>query len=188
MDNFKDFSAKLFPLEDFEIELFEALFVPISVKKKECLFEEATTIQDIFFLSEGVFRCFAIKDGKEITADIIAEPILLTDLLAIRRNTKAYIHLQALEDATCFKANFKSLEQLMFQNINIKRFVFKLYEQIYMNGVKRQVSFIYDSQAERYQDFLAQYEAVIDKIPNQVIASYLGLRPETLSRIRQKVK
>ena len=186
MDNFKDFTSKLFPLEDAELELLEEIFVPTFVKKKECLFEEATTVQDIFFLSGSVFRCFAIKDGKEITTEIISEPVLFTDLLSIRRNTKSYISLQSLEDANCYKANFKALEFLMRHNINIKRFIFKLYEFYYMKGVQRQVSFIYDSQTERYNKFVDEKSEYIDKIPSQYIASYLGIQPETLSRIRRK--
>jgi hypothetical protein len=55
-----------------------------------------------------------------------------------------------------------------------------------MYGVKRQVSFIYDSPKERYDKLCKEFPKIIDDIPLQYIASYLGIKPETLSRIRRK--
>lgn len=71
---------------------------------------------------------------------------------------------------------------------NIKKMYYGLYEMLYMYGVRRQVSFIYDSQQERYENLQKEFPKMFEDIPLQYIASYLGLKPETLSRIRKKVK
>ena len=64
----------------------------------------------------------------------------------------------------------------------------KFYEEIYIEGVKRQVSFIMDPQFKRYKDLLKDNPDIIDDIPLQYIASYLGVKHETLSRIRKKIE
>ena len=188
MNNFKPFSDKLFPLNNADLNTLTSIFEPIELKKKEHLFVENETIQNIYFLSEGIFRCYCLKDGKEFTTALFTKPMIFAELLSIRSKSKTFINLQALEDTTCYKANFKEFEKMMNQNINIKRLIFKLYESIYIYGVQRQVSFIYQSQTERYQNFLIEHKEAVDKIPSQYIASYLGIQPETLSRIRRKRK
>jgi len=186
MKNLKSFADKLFPLNDEELNHLYSIFEPIQLNKKEHLFMENDSLQHIYFLSEGVFRCYCVKEGKEFTTALITEPMIFAELLSIRSQSKTLINLQALENVTCYQANFKAFEQLKNQHINIKRLVFKLYEKIYIKGAQRQVSFIYDSQTERYNKFVEEKSEYIDKIPSQYIASYLGIQPETLSRIRRK--
>jgi hypothetical protein len=69
---------------------------------------------------------------------------------------------------------------------NISRLFIKLYEHIYLNGQKRELSFILESQTQRYNNLIAENPQIIDQIPLQYIASFIGVKPETLSRIRKK--
>lgn len=185
MSNFKNFVQGIYVLTDCDFDTLFSLFEPVHFKKKEIIFTSNASFKDIYFLSEGVFRCFVIKDGREVTTEIISEWTLYTDLLSIRKKVPSSINIQALDDCFCYKASFIELENLISQNINIKRLMFMFYEKLYIKGIQRQVSFIYDTQEERYRKFIASNEEIIHKIPFQYLASYLGIQPETLSRIRK---
>lgn len=113
---------------------------------------------------------------------------MFAELFSIRKNTPTEFNLQALQESDCYQANFYELEKLMVDFPSIKRLFFRLYEMLYMYGVKRQVSFIYDSPQERYDKLYSEFPKLLDDIPLQYIASYLGIKPETLSRIRRKEK
>lgn len=77
---------------------------------------------------------------------------------------------------------------MMQDNANLRKLFLKLYEHIYILGTKRQISFIKDSQTERYFKLLTEQPELLQTVPLQFIASFLGMKPETLSRIRKKMK
>jgi CRP-like cAMP-binding protein len=185
MSNFNNYIQELYPLGNDDFDALSALFEPLHYHKKDLVFTSNTTFRYIYFLSKGIMRCYVLKDGKEITTEIITEPTFYTDLLSIRKKVPSSLSIQALDECFCYRANFNDLEQLINQNIHIKRMMFTFYEKLYIKGIQRQVSFIYDSQEERYQKFVKSNKDVMPKIPFRYLASYLGLQPETLSRIRK---
>ena len=111
----------------------------------------------------------------------------MTDLIAIRNKIPTSLNVQALKDCTCYAANFDSLEELIYQYPNLHMLFYKFMEHMFMEKTKREVSFIYDSPEERYIKLFSDRPKVIAEIPQQYIASYIGIKPETLSRIRKKI-
>ena len=187
MENIKLFTSQFAALTEKEFSDFTALFQPMPVKKMDHVLVCDTSVKDIYFFNKGLFRVYLLKDGEEFTTKFLNSPCIYAELFSLRKRVPTFVNIQALTDCDCYKANFRALEILIETSPNIKRLFLKLYEHIYMNGVKRQVSFIMDSQTKRYNNFAAEFPQMMEEIPLQYIASYLGIRPETLSRIRKKV-
>lgn len=187
MENLNKFTTRFVDLSTDELEALEQLFKPVEVKKLDHLMVSGDYIKDIYFIDKGLFRGYYIKDGEEYTSGFYYSPLMFAELFSIRRASPTDLNLQALTHCQCYKANFFELEKLMLQFPKIKQLYFKLYEMLYMYGVKRQVSFIYDSQKERYEKLCLEFPKIIEDIPLQYIASYIGVKPETLSRIRNKL-
>lgn len=186
MEKLKEFTDLFAELTPHEFSELEALFDPVKVSKMDHLLVDGTFVKDLFFINEGIFRVYHLKEGEEFTTKFLYGPCIYAELFSLRRLTPTFFNIQALTPCECYKANFREVEKLMESNPGIRRLFLKLYEHIYMNGVKRQVSFIMDSQAKRYNDLLAAYPNITDQIPLQYIASFIGMKPETLSRIRKK--
>ena len=188
MNNLSAFTSKFIDLTPIELADLESIFEPVAIKKMDHLMTSGDYIKDIYFINEGIFRGYYIKEGEEFTTGFYYGPIMFAELFSIRRNAPTALNLQALKECDCYKANFNTMEKLMEKHHTIRQMFFRLYEMLYMYGVKRQVSFIYDSQKERYDKLRKEVPRIIEDIPLQYIASYLGTKPETLSRIRKKSK
>jgi CRP-like cAMP-binding protein len=186
MENFKAFTSQFATLTDKEMTDLKNLFEPVSVKKMDHVLVSGTYVKDLFFFNKGTFRVYHLKDGEEFTSKFLYAPCIYAELFSIRKVTPTFLNIQALNDCDCYKANFVKIEQLLETSPNIRRLFLKLYEHIYMKSSKRQVSFILDSQSKRYTDLIAEFPNILNEIPLQYIASFIGVKPETLSRIRKK--
>ena len=186
MENLKLFTSYFAALTDQEFKDLEALFRPMTVKKMDHVLASGTYVKDLYFFNKGTFRVYQLKDGEEFTTKFLFGPTIFAELFSIRKLTPSFFNIQALTDCDCYKANFREIEKLMDTSRNISRLFIKLYEHIYMKGKKREISFILDSQTTRYNNLTAENPQIIDQIPLQYIASFIGVKPETLSRIRKK--
>jgi len=186
MENLKLFTSHFTKLTEKEFTDLEALFQPMKVKKMDHVLASGTFVKDLYYFNEGIFRVYLLKEGEEFTTKFMFSPYVYAELFSIRKLTATFINIQALTDCDCYKANFQEIEKLMETSPNIRKLFIKLYEHIYMNGVKRQVAFILDSQTKRYNDLITEFPKITEQIPLQYIASFIGLKPETLSRIRKK--
>jgi CRP/FNR family transcriptional regulator, anaerobic regulatory protein len=185
--NLKAFTSRFESLSEDETAALLGIFKPISIKKKEHLFKENQLIKEIFFVSEGILRGYYTKDGKEITSNFLFGPTIFTELSTIRNEVPTKINMQAITEVTCLSASFSELEKLTFQYEKIESIFMKFVEHLYLFGLSRQHSFIFDSPQDRYLKLYSERPKVIASIPLQYIASYLGIQPETLSRIRRRI-
>lgn len=186
MENLKLFTSHFAELNEKEFTDLEALFHPMHIKKMDHVLASGTYAKDLYFFNKGTFRVYLLKDGEEFTTKFLFSPYMYAELFSIRKLTPTFFNVQALTDCECYKANFREIEKLMETSRNISRLFIKLYEHIYLNGKKRELSFILDSQTKRYNNLIAENPQIIDQIPLQYIASFIGVKPETLSRIRKK--
>lgn len=186
MENLKLFTSNFVELSESELKDLESLFQPVNLKKMDHALTMGTNVKDVFFLNKGTFRVYHLKDGEEFTTKFLFGPCIYAELFSIRKHIPTFFNIQALTDCDCYKANFREVEKLKENCPKISRLFLKLYEYIYINGKKREITFILDSQSKRYNDLVAQTPHIFEQIPLQYIASFIGVKPETLSRIRKK--
>lgn len=185
--NLRIFLSRFALLSDEELEAFLAIFSPISIKKLDHLFLENDMVSSIYFANDGIMRGYYNKDNSEITTNFYFGPTMITDLIAVRTKKTTLMNIQALQHSNCMVAQFSDLDQLIEQYPNIELVFFKFLEHLYLFGVMRQHSFILDTPQERYLKLFGERPKVVAEIPQRYISSYLGIKPETLSRIRKRI-
>ena len=168
-------------------KLFD-LFGPATiVEKKDHLVKEGHVHDSLYFLANGHVRGYYLKDGTEVTSNFYFGPTFFGDLASIKHRSPTRLNIQALEDVELYAAYFADVEKLAADNTAIMRLFYNFVEHLYLFHNNRQLSFLYDTPAERYQKLFKERPKVIANVPLQYIASYLGINPETLSRIRKKM-
>lgn len=173
-------------LTEKEKALFEEAFTFRQVPKKFVLAEEGKIARELYFIVRGLVRLYYTKDGEEITGFIFREGLFASSYDSFLRQAPSIQTLETLEDCDLLVISYNRLEQLYVELPKMNIVVRKIAEQRFINAQQVLSSFILDSPEERYRKFEAQHGDLLLRVPHHMIASYLGITPVSLSRIRKR--
>jgi len=166
---------------------FQKIAKKIILEKGEYFIKEGKRSNQIGFILEGSARIFLNTEDKEVTKEFLFEGDLIGYSPSFLTNTTSSINIQATEkmemeiinydDFIMLNKNYESWRE--FRRINA--------ENLFILKSKREISFLKDTPHKRYENLINERPHVIQRIPLSYIASYLGIRQETLSRIRKKI-
>lgn len=140
------------------------------------------------FVVKGLFRYYyADNKGNEFTKGFFPENSYITAYSALLENRESYFTIEALEDSTIFIIDFYKWNQIARNDICWLKFLVSLLEKGYCVKEYREREFLVFSAEERYESFLRRFPGLEKRIKQHYIASYLGITPESLSRIRKKM-
>lgn len=176
-------------IQDFskdELSLLDNLITFRMLKKGEFLLTENQVCNEIVFIKKGILRSFFLNHkGDEITNCFAFENEFMASFASFITQEKAEENVQALVDTELQVLDRKALEKLYQASINWQETGRKLTEMEFVNLQKRMVSFQKLSGAQRYEELYKNHQKYLQLIPLQYLASYLGVTPRHLSRIRK---
>lgn len=159
-----------------------------SYKKNDYLLREGETCNHIFFVAKGLLRSYTLdENGKEHLLQFAPENWLISDRSSTLFDGKSDLYIDAIEDTDVILLPSDFLEQLGIYSPSFQRFnVFALNNHI--RHLHNRINLLISSSAEvRYLDFIKLYPNIIARVPQWMIASYLGITPESLSRVRKEL-
>lgn len=168
------------------------LMLPIDVHlvaKGDYLFQQGDAVNRLYFLSVGFVRYVSVSDtGKEFTQTLVKGPGVIGSTRAMVTETNALFGIQALEDCVVLSYPWKAFYSQMREDKVFLECYAHFLERIFIIKEERESSFVQHSAERRYLNFCATYPEFKNIIQQQQIASYIGITPVALSRIRQKLK
>ena len=175
-------------LSESDIAIIKSASVLRKLEKGEILLHEGEVARHGNFVARGCLRSYAIDDkGKQHIIQFAPENWWLTNAESIMSGSPSAYFIDALEESFIFTIEFKSFEAIL-KNIPALAFMFQQGIQKHASAKdKRIIASLSSTAEERYQDFLTTYPAIAQRVPQHMLASYLGISPETLSRIRKQM-
>ncbi len=149
--------------------------------------QEGRTCRHLYFLEQGALRGFYNLDGKEITHWFGFENDFVTSFHSFSTQQPAVENIQLLEGSILWAISKEKLMQLLHEYHELERVLRIAYEKYYIRLEERFVNAHFKTATERYQSLLEQAPHIIERVPLGVIASFLGISQETLSRIRARL-
>lgn len=144
--------------------------------------------QKIAFVNSGLFRyVYTNEKGDEFTKGIITENLFLSSYSAMISGKPSYFSIEALEDSEVLEIAWKDFIKLTDKEIFWVKFLLKFLEKGFIIKEKRERDLLLLDAETRYRNFLLEFPGMDQRIKQGIIASYLGIKPETLSRIRRKI-
>ena len=175
------------PLSPSDVSNTADLFSPSAVKKGAYFLEAGGNPDKFGIVITGLFRYFYIDThGREYTKYFAREKDLLISYSAILCGTASRFYIEALENSEIIVSSYKKFNKLTQSSLSWNIIARKLIEEQYIKKEKREYQFLFDDAETRYKAFLKEYPGFIDRIKHYQIASYLGISPVSLSRIRKK--
>ncbi len=140
-----------------------------------------------YFVLEGCLRTYLIDSlGKEHTIQFGVENWWVSDYIAYYKEVPSIFNIECLEDCKLLKVSKEKLMLLFESHHNVERYFRKQLENAFVAFQTRILSSLNLSAEERYQSFITTYPDIEQRVKNYQIASYLGITPESLSRIRKQ--
>ena len=184
---FKKFNEKV-PLTGEEEELIKSFLTTKKLRKKQYLLQEGDICKTIAFVEKGALREYTLdENGNEHIVQFALEGWIISDLYSFLTGEPATYNIDALEDSELVLITKSSYEELLKKVPKYETYTRLNITGAYIAMQKRLTSTISASSEERYSAFNAIYPDIVQRVPQHMIASYMGLTPETLSRIRRKI-
>lgn len=170
-----------------EINYLQERLPVVSYKKNELIFTEGKISRTIYFVVSGCVRLFYNVEGKDKTAFFYTEGKFICAGVSYTFNTPAIENYQALEDTQLIHFDKEVIEDLLKYSPKFEVMARIATEDELITYQMMVASFITKSPEERYIELAATHGDLFNRVPQQYIASFLGVSPETLSRIKKRV-
>lgn len=174
-------------IPDSELDQMLSLFSPRTLKKEEYLLQAGQRCNEIVFVESGILRiCYPNDKGEETTCHFSLPGDFVTSFSAYNNGKPSAENIQAIMPATCLVILKQDMDDLYRQVPAIQEFGRKAAEHVAMMMETRMALFLNNSAEERYQLLLRQKPILFRTVPLQYLASFLGITPQHLSRLRKK--
>ncbi len=175
-------------LSDEEKEAFAAIVEERRIKRKSFIVQPGFICKHQSHIVSGALRSFFITpDGNEHTIAIAIDDWWISDFYSYTSQTPASLYVEALEDCVIQQIAYENVERICDEHPRFERFFRLVAQKAFAFSQRRALSNIGKTAEERYLEYSEMYPQIIQRIPQYIIASYLGMTPEFLSKIRKNI-
>jgi len=186
-ENLKKHIQKFISISNADYDRIRSCFKSIDAKKKQNLLTEGNICHSNYFVSKGCLRLFFINEkGVEQTVQFALENWWLADYTSFSSQKKSDYYIQAVEKSEILAIDFLSQEKMLKEFPQMERYFRFIHQRAHAAYQFRIRSLYSISREELYHLFNQLYPEFVQRIPQYLLASYLGFTPEYLSEIRKK--
>jgi CRP-like cAMP-binding protein len=171
-----------------EFDFCKTLFIPKKLRKKQYLLQEGDVCRYTAFVEKGMLRTFTVDEkGNEPILQFSMEGWWIADLYSFLTEEPSMYNVEALEECELLLITKENWEVLLAKVPAFERYFRLLIQNNLIATQRRLMSSLSESAEEKYTKLINNFPGCIQRVPQHMIASYLGITPETLSRIRAQM-
>ncbi len=178
---------KYLPLDDNEIEAFTSRLLERKIKRKQFILQEGDICKYFTYVVEGCFKMYGVDNsGVEHNLVFTAEDDWITDIDSLHKERPSKLYIEAIEPSIILQISRADLWYLYTYFPKFDRNFRVIIEDKFIELQNRLLQTFSTTAYDRYESFIEQYPNLANRLPNTQIASYLGITPEFLSKIRNE--
>jgi CRP-like cAMP-binding protein len=170
-----------------EEQLLKTIFNEMHLKKGDFFLKAGEINNRLGFVNKGLIRYFVYKNDDESTIEFTSEGEFIAEYQSFLDNSEAIQYIQAIEDTTLLVTDNDGIQQLYNTTKNGNLIGRLVIEYRYNHLMKQLLSIYMHDPEQRYRNFIKVYPDLIQRVPQYYVASYVGVKPESLSRIRKRI-
>jgi len=187
-DFFLNSIKKYVPLPEDQASLVISKMQFRKVRKKQWLITPGDYCKAEYFVNKGCFRAYYVDDqGHEHIIKFATEGWWITDIESLYHNIPANTYIEALEDGEVIIFPRETMEELLDSIPQLNKYFRLVYQKGLANTSSRILRTISQTAAEHYRIFLEQYPGIEQRVPQYMIAAYLGVTPEFFSKVKTRL-
>ncbi len=186
--NLKQHIAKFISLSEEELESVLSYFTEFTAKKKEILQEEGKLCKYNYFVEKGILRMYFLDEkGVEKTVQFAIENWWISDYFSFQQQKNSEFYVQAIESTTALALSFTDQERLLEAHPKMERYFRMVHQTAHAASQMRNKYHKDFSREEQFRHFYGSFPEFVQRVPQYMLASYLGITPEYLSELRAKI-
>ncbi len=183
----KAFLQKIAPLPPEEWARTQSFFFRETVQKGAYYIKAGQYASKVSFIESGLFKLYYLAASRERIMMFFSENQFVTDYFGYLTHTPSVRPIQAVEDAVLYSISRDDLNRLFDASKTWEKIGRILAERAYVVSVQRANRLLHDDPDTRFATFMQEYPTLLQRVPQYMIASYLDMTPETLSRIKKRL-
>lgn len=174
-------------LKEHEAERLKEIFTPMNFAKGSYFLTAGETSRYVGFLNKGLVCYYVMRNGDMAITDFSKEGEFVSEYHTFIKKEKAIHSIKCIEDCEFVVATFDNIQRLYSEFENGNKFGRSILEHRFGVVVNQLISLYMHSPEERYLKFQEQFYDISQRIPQYLIATFIGVKPQSLSRIRKRV-
>lgn len=176
---------KKIELSSSESIQLQSAFQVIHTSKHQVLIETGSVAQHLYFIVEGIMRCFQVEEsGNELTTELVSDKCFLTSFESFVQQQPSRVSLHCVTNCILLQISKKTYDDLYSEIAGWADFCRSVYENNLLRNTQRISDLQRLSATDRYDQLMKSSPELVQQVPIKYLASYLGIRPQSLSRIR----
>ncbi len=182
--NLKNLLNQLSSISDHEIKRLEEVIEVVKFNSGDHIVEIGNRVHQFYYIQKGLVRIFYLdQDGNEFTKTFQTDGDILGPYAEIIQNIPSEVCIECLEAVEAISIPYQFLKEAYERDPSWMKLGLKIVEKYFIEKEQRLLEFLKLSASQRYEKFTQQYAHLSHRIPKYHLASYLGIKPESLSRI-----
>lgn len=178
---------QLVDFTDEELFLYMQKLKPQALKKYDFYLKEGQVCKNMVIVQKGCLRYFSRGENGDHTLGFAFEGDWLGDYESFLLQAPSRDLIEAIEDSEIYTLNYADMQALYNHSQRFERFGRIIAEKLFINTAKHNRDLMTRSAEDRYLELINNKSRIIERLPQHLIASYLGIQPQSLSRIRAKL-
>jgi len=179
--------SKNIPITDENWEIYSGRNTRKEYRKKDLILQEGEVENYLSFVEQGAARLFFVKQNKELTTRFVFKYQYLTSYDSFLQRSPSRCNVEALTDMVVWQIHYDDLQEV-YRTSPVGNLIGRLtVENIYLAKLNKEYSYLSESAEERYLKLMKEQPDLFQLIPLKHIATYLGITPQALSRIRRRI-
>ena len=184
MDDLLRHLDRIYRLPEPERAIFAAAWQPMTLPKGHFLVPEGRTCRHIYFISKGIARIYYHKQEREVTEWLALDQSFFFSIRSFFEQIPTHLIIHLLEDAVLFAIPYDELMRLSDRFHAVEKLFRHMITGSLLLSQTRMESILFETAHQRYERLIRERPDIVQRVPLGYIASFLGITPETLSRIR----
>lgn len=187
MNELRKFIDTISPMSNSDWNLFSSKLKEVKLDKNTTLLKLGKTETHLSFISKGIVRFYIPKEESDLTFGFVFENDFVTAYDSLLTQTPSEYQIETLTETILWQISYKDLQEVYQKTSTGNIIGRKMAENMYLIKSKRELSLLSKTAEERYLSLFSERPKLLQYIPLKYIASYIGVTPQALSRIRKRI-
>ncbi|OIQ17698.1 MAG: CarD family transcriptional regulator [Flavobacterium sp. MedPE-SWcel] len=187
MKQIREYFEKTFKLSDESWEFFSSKLERVEFSKKTLLLEVGQVEKHLSFMEKGIVRFYIPKEDNDLTFSFVFNSNFVSAYDSFLTQSPSLYNIETLTDTVLWQLSYNDLQEVYNQTDAGNILGRHASEELFLKKSKRELSLLNDTAEERYLNLFTEQPDLIKYIPLKYIASYIGITPQALSRIRKRI-